>query len=288
MLKSALSTLPFVMQVPIQKMPPSRPAPASSHVPSGTASQRPANTQSSGQPSKGRKRAKQAAGAGTVLLALFSFVVFLGPLGPMAGPRLSGSAPALGHLHSAGSLPGSESMGGHIGSGRVLMAIGTNTSDAQEAPPPLQDNHTALALPVDDPLFSSEEAVSIAEDTGAGIVGVNFSAPGMGEVVKSAHSAAFKSLVLRPSNKKAEVQALQRLKVLSTLRHCQQHARRWSMYCGNSLKIGLCFNCNIAPASGVRASYSCITFPAVECCTALCPHRQAPAYSARCCSAGFA
>ena len=244
MLKSSSISFAFCVQVPIQKMPPSRPAPASSHVPSGTASQRPANPQSSGQPSKGRKRAKQAAGAGTVLLALFSFVVFLGPLGPMAGPRLSGSAPALGHLHSAGSLLGSESMGGHIGSGRVLMAIGTNVSDADKAPLSLQHNQAALVLPVDDPLLFPEEAVSTAEDTRAGIVGDNFSAQGKGvsqgrwgEVAEAAHSAAFKSLVLRPSNKKAEVQALQGLKVLSTLHHCQQHARQWSMHCGNPSRL---------------------------------------------------
>ncbi|KAL3144021.1 hypothetical protein ABBQ32_003825 [Trebouxia sp. C0010 RCD-2024] len=211
-------------KVPIQKMPPSRPAPASSHMPSGTASQRPAAAQSSGQPSKARKRAKQAAGASTVLLALFSFVVFLGPLGPAAGPRLSGSTPALGHPHSAGLLPGSASMGGHIGSGRVLMGIGSNASDAQEVPFSLQHNQTALALPVEDSLFLPDEGLSMAEDSQEAVVGDNFSGQGKvvspgrwGGVLEAAPVAPIKSLVLRPSNKQAEVQALQGLKDLAPL-----------------------------------------------------------------------
>lgn len=234
----------LVTQVPIQKMPPSRPAPASSHMPSGTASQRPATAQSSEKPSKARKRAKQAAGAGTVLLALFSFVVFLGPLGPMAGPRLSGSAPALGHLHSAGFLPGSASMGGHLGGGRVLMAISSNSSDAQEAPPSLQHNQTALALPVEASLFLPDEALARVEDSEEGVVGDNFSGQGKvvspgrwGGVLEAAHVTPLKSLVLRPSNKQAEVQALQGLKVTSVVPAVPAHARTWSMYCGNHLRL---------------------------------------------------
>lgn len=240
----------LVTQVPIQKMPPSRPAPASSHMPSGTASQRPAAAQSSGQPSKARKRAKQAAGASTVLLALFSFVVFLGPLGPAAGPRLSGSTPALGHPHSAGLLPGSASMGGHIGSGRVLMGIGSNASDAQEVPFSLQHNQTALALPVEDSLFLPDEGLSMAEDSQEAVVGDNFSGQGKvvspgrwGGVLEAAPVAPIKSLVLRPSNKQAEVQALQGLKVTSEVpavpATCKyvEHVLLSSMCCGSRSRL---------------------------------------------------
>lgn len=193
-------------------MPAARPAPAGRHVPSGASSQHHANVQSSTQqPFKARKRAKQAAGAGTFLLALFSFVVFLGPLGPLVGPRLSGSTAALEHL-------GSASLDGHMRNGRVLMAVGSNSSGVLE--PSLQHNETALQLPVDNSLFLGEAAVSTAEGSDESQVADNFSGEGRvvnpgswGDVLEAPHVEPFKSVVLRPSNKKAEVKALQSLKV---------------------------------------------------------------------------
>lgn len=110
-----------------------------------------------------------------------------------------------------------------MGSGRVLMAIGSNSSDGQK-PPSLQNNQTALQLLVDNSLILHEEAVSLAEDAQGGVVADNFSGQGKavsegwrGKVSEGAHVAPFKSLLLRPSNKKAEVQALQGLKVTSML-----------------------------------------------------------------------
>ena len=201
-------------------MPAARPAPVGSHAQTGAHSQHHASNQSSGQPSKARKRAKQAAGAGTVLLALFSFVVVLGPLGPLAGPRLSGSAPDPGHLGSA-PFPGSEGMAGHMGGGRVLMAVGANSSDVLDKP----QQHN-LELPVNDSLLVGGQAgVLTAEGAEQSVVADNFSGHGEvgsqgwlgGAVLEGAHVEPLKSVVLRPSNKKAEGQALQGLKVAT---HC--------------------------------------------------------------------
>lgn len=207
------------MQVPIQKMPAARPAPAGS-AQFGASSQHRANSQSAGQPSKARKRAKQAAGAGTIMLALFSFVVFMGPFGPLAGPRLSGPAPALGHSGSAPLLPGSESLAGHMGSGRVLMAVGSNSSDVLDDS--LQHNQTTLELPVDNSLLLRREIVSTSEGSDESVVSDNFSDQGKlvsqgwlgGRELEASHVEPLKSVVLRPSNKNAEVQALQGLKVV--------------------------------------------------------------------------
>lgn len=219
----AVHQVSLATQVPIQKMPAARPAPAGSHAQIGAHSQHYASNQSSGQPSKARKRAKQAAGAGTVLLALFSFVVVLGPLGPLAGPRLSGSAPDLGHLGSA-PFPGSEGVAGRMGSGRVLMAVGSNSSDVLDKPqqhnPAQQKN---LELPVNNSLLVGQAGVLTAEGNDQSMVADNFSGHGEvvsqgwlgGAVVEGAPVEPLKSVVLRPSNKKAEGQALQGLKVHS-------------------------------------------------------------------------
>ena len=202
-------------------MPAARPAPASS-AQFGTSKQHHATNQSASQASKARKRAKQAAGAGTLLLALFSFVVFLGPLGPLSGPRLSVSAPDLGHLGSAPFLPGSESMAGHTGSGRILMAVGSNTSDVLDSS--LQHNQTALELPVNNSLLLRKAIALTTDGSDESFVADNFSDHGKvvsqgwlgGRVLEAGHVEPFKSVVLRPSNKNAEVQALQGLKVTST------------------------------------------------------------------------
>ena len=202
-------------------MPAARPAPASSHMPSNASSQQSrqhaVNAPSSGQPSKGRKRAKQAAGAGTVLLALFSFIVFLGPLGPLGGAGLSRTAPALGHLASSQDLPASQAMDHHhVGGGRVLMAVPTNKSDGLDSP--LTDDQSALVLPVNSSLF--DQALITATSTGDSVV--NESLSGQGQVIRqawwpsmlvAAHVEPSKSIVLRPSNKKVESEALQGLKV---------------------------------------------------------------------------
>ena len=210
-------------QVPIQKMPAVRPSPAASHMLSSSSSrqssQHATNVQSPAQPAQARKRAKQAAGAGTVLLALFSFVIFLGPLGPLAGQGLwSGPAPGLGHLGSSQGLPASDSMTPHIGGGRVLMAVGTNTSDMLDSSS--QENQTVLVIPANQSFF--EEVLSIAEGSGESTGSEN--RPGQGQitgeawwprVMEAGHVEPSKSIVLRPSNKKAESQALQGLKVNS-------------------------------------------------------------------------
>lgn len=196
-------------------MPAARPAPAGSHAQLGASGQHHASNQSSSQPSKAHKRAKQAAGAGTVLLALFSFVVVLGPLGPLAGPRLSGSAPDLGHLGSA-PFPGSEGMAGHMGGGRVLMAVGSNSSDVLEQP--RQHNPE---LPVNNSLLVGQVSDLTVEGGEQSVVADNFSGHGEvvsqgwlgGAVLERAPEEPLKSVVLRPSNKKAEGQALQGLKV---------------------------------------------------------------------------
>lgn len=246
----------FVAQVPIQKLPAARPAPAG-RAQFGASSQHHAHSQSAGQPSKARKRAKQVAGAGTILLALFSFVVFLGPLGPLAGPRLSGSAPF---------LPGSESMVSHTGSGRVLMAVGSNSSDDLDNS--LPHNRTALELPVYN--FLPVQVVAPTEGSDESLVADNFSDQGKvvsrgwggGRVMEAGHVAPFKSVVLRPSNKKAEVQALQGLKVTSVpstatdmpaVDHTLQSCHRI---------VSVCFDVQVSICTRRSAPRVCATKPA--------------------------
>ncbi len=211
-------------------MPASRPA-----VPSGTSShqssQHPANIQMSGPPAKARKRAKQAAGAGTVLLALFSFVVFLGPLGPMAGPSLN----ALGQSHAPLGpathmvLPDPGSLMDHpSGGGRVLMSVGgENVTDASPV-----SNETQL-VPID--ASFNGQAMSLAEGSGdngvlvevrqddGGVVQSGAGGQGWWSgLLDAAHVEPSKSIVLRPSNREAESQALQGLKVVSLVLALQQ------------------------------------------------------------------
>ena len=209
-------------------MPASRPASVPSSTSSHQSSQHPANIQSSGPPAKARKRAKQAAGAGTVLLALFSFVVFLGPLGPMAGPSLN----ALRQSHAALGpathmvLPDPGSLMDHpAGSGRVLMSVaGEHATDAL----PVSDV-TQLVLPIN--ASFNGQAVSLAEGSGdngdngvlvevqqddGGVVQSGAAGQGWWSgLLDAAHVEPSKSIVLRPSNREAESQALQGLKVLS-------------------------------------------------------------------------
>ena len=197
-------------------------------MPSGASSrqssQQATNVQSAGPPAKARKRAKQAAGAGTVLLALFSFVIFLGPLGPMAGPGPPlGPALGLGHLEVSQGMPASDSMTPHMSSGRVLMAVGPNTSDTVDSSS--QDNQTVLVLPANQSFL--QEDLSTAEGSGESIGRDTHPAQGqvIGEgwwprVVEAGHVEPFKSIVLRPSNKKAESQALQGLKVVYSCQQC--------------------------------------------------------------------
>jgi len=213
-------------------MPASRPASVPSSTSSHQSSQHPANIQSSGPPAKARKRAKQAAGAGTVLLALFSFVVFLGPLGPMAGPSLN----ALGQSHATLGpathmvLPDPGSLMDHpAGSGRVLMSVaGEHATDAL----PVSDV-TQLVLPIN--ASFNGQAVSLAEGSGdngvlvevqqddGGVVQSGAAGQGWWSgLLDAAHVEPSKSIVLRPSNREAESQALQGLKVLSLVLDLQQ------------------------------------------------------------------
>ena len=213
-------------------MPASRPASVPSSTSSHQSSQHPANIQSSGPPAKARKRAKQAAGAGTVLLALFSFVVFLGPLGPMAGPSLN----ALGQSHATLGpathmvLPDPGSLMDHpAGSGRVLMSVaGEHATDAL----PVSDV-TQLVLPIN--ASFNGQAVSLAEGSGdngvlvevqqddGGVVQSGAAGQGWWSgLLDAAHVEPSKSIVLRPSNREAESQALQGLKVPSLVLALQQ------------------------------------------------------------------
>lgn len=214
-------------KVPIQKMPASRPASVPSSTSSHQSSQHPANIQPSGPPAKARKRAKQAAGAGTVLLALFSFVVFLGPIGPMAGPSLN----ALGRSHAPLGpatqmvLPGPGSLMDHpSGGGRVLMSVdGENVTDALPV-----SNETQLVLPIN--ASFSGQAISLAEGSGdngvllevlqddGGVVQSGAAGQGWWSgLLDAAHVEPSRSIVLRPSNREAESQALQGLKDLAPL-----------------------------------------------------------------------
>ena len=213
-------------------MPASRPASVPSSTSSHQSSQHPANIQPSGPPAKARKRAKQAAGAGTVLLALFSFVVFLGPIGPMAGPSLN----ALGRSHAPLGpatqmvLPGPGSLMDHpSGGGRVLMSVdGENVTDALPV-----SNETQLVLPIN--ASFSGQAISLAEGSGdngvllevlqddGGVVQSGAAGQGWWSgLLDAAHVEPSRSIVLRPSNREAESQALQGLKVVSLILDLQQ------------------------------------------------------------------
>ena len=215
-------------------MPASRPA----SVPSGTSSQQSsqhcANVQTTVMPAKARKRAKQAAGAGTVLLALFSFVVFLGPFSPMAGPSMQsmshGRIPQ-GDTHMV--LPDfGSSMDHPMGGGRVLMAAGVE--NATVASP--NSNETQLVLPNNSSFDGQAVLLAEGSDDNGALVNVrhdrgldtdNVSGKGWWSgLLEAAHVEPSKSIVLRPSNREAESQALQGLKValtltLSGMSHCR-------------------------------------------------------------------
>ncbi len=218
-------------------MPASRPASVLSGTSSHQSSQHPANIQTSGPPAKARKRAKQAAGAGTVLLALFSFVVFLGPLGPMAGPSLNTPGQSHGPLGPTTRmvLPDPGSLMDHpSGGGRVLMSVaGDNATDVLPV-----SNETQLVLPIN--ASFNGQAMSLAEGSGdngvllevrqddGGVV--QSGAAGQGwwlGLLDAAHVEPSKSIVLKPSNREAESQALQGLKVPSLVLALQQSSLSW-------------------------------------------------------------
>lgn len=101
------------------------------------------------------------------------------------------------------------------------MAVGSNSSDVLGKPQ--QHNQTALELPVNDSLLVGQVGVLTAEGDDQSVVADNFSGHGevvsqgwlRGAVLEGAPVEPIKSVVLRPSNKKAEGQALQGLKVTS-------------------------------------------------------------------------
>ena len=202
-------------------MPASRPASVPSATSSHQSSQHPANVHTSGPPAKARKRAKQAAGAGTVLLALLSFVVFLGPFGPMAGLSLQ-SLPhrQLSMQTTQMGLPESGSSMDHtLGGGRVLMSVGVEDSTDVVS----GKNETQLVLPINASFGGN--AMSLAEGSGengvlvevrddGGVIKVEDTEQGWWSgLLNTAHVEPSKSVVLRPSNREAESQALQGLKV---------------------------------------------------------------------------
>ena len=198
-----------------------------------------------------RKRAKQAAGAGTVLLALFSFVVFCGPLGPFSSP-----SPALqalpvdpsGQISTAATaLVPSQAGGGHqsLGGGRVLMSL--EEQNATAALPVSNATQLVLVTNMSDSEHHPTQAASLSEGSGDNSALLN-TAKGTGmravqgdstallevtaaeamaeagrdkgqgwwsRLLEAAHVEPSKSIVLRPSNREVESQALQGLKANS-------------------------------------------------------------------------
>lgn len=183
----------------------------------------------SAQPQRARKRVKQAAGAGTVLLALFSFVVLMGPLGP-----LQGFAPAAQQQHVQAGGAGAVNGALH-GAGRVLMSLPSgsehapsnlNNSQLQSLslgqsghlPARLNDDH--LQLPHDG-RHVPHDVMSLMEGSAENDVAL----PVQRSVDVTLHvqewwssgadNASYdnsKSIMLRPSDKIAEQEALQGLK----------------------------------------------------------------------------
>lgn len=218
-------------QVPIQRMPAVRPAsahqlPASEQLHTQQPSQQPAGQPGfyhppsstkpqPAQPQRARKRAKQAAGASTVLLALFSFVVLIGPLGPLQG--FTPSPPQQNLMHSSDA--GIASDGLHS-SGRVLMSL---PSAAEHLPARLND--TQLQLLHHNRLPKSG-VVSLMEGSGENDVALpghqtaEMRLQGQGWWSQGPDDAPYdspKSIMLRPSDKAAEQQALEGLKASALL-----------------------------------------------------------------------
>lgn len=214
-------------------MPAVRPAPASQlpgfaptahqQLPQPQSNQQPSTIGSQPaqqpQPVRGRKRAKQAATAGTALLALFSFAVFMGPLGSLQG--LSQTAPQelpLG-LHNS---PADVMRGG----GRVLMSALADPADEQlMSASTLNATHLQFASePNTTQLQYRQKHLSglyLQEGSGENDVPVeggtrqqsryqlqNWSP----EVSAGAGLQGLQSIVLKPSDKAAEQDALQQLK----------------------------------------------------------------------------
>lgn len=243
-------TAKLLLQVPIQRMPAARPAPAPAHqLPAGPQQPSQQPSQQSGlhhnsgskaqtaQPQRSRKRAKQAAGAGTALLALFSFVVFLGPLGP-----LQGFSPAAQQQQMHTGM--TETPGGALhSSGRVLMSLpsglehtpaGFNNSQQQQMNTvsrsehlPARPNDTQLQLPHSSGVAKQGNPAFI-EGTGENDValpvqnGAEVALHGQAWWLHGANSSYddSRSIMLRPSDKVAEQQALQGLKVWLAQSNC--------------------------------------------------------------------
>ena len=99
------------------------------------------------------------------------------------------------------------------------MAVGSNSSDDLDNS--LQHNQNALELPVYNSLPLRGAVASPTESSDESEVADNFSDQDTvvsqgwlgGRAMEAGHVAPFKTVVLRPSNKKAENQALQGLKV---------------------------------------------------------------------------
>ena len=101
------------------------------------------------------------------------------------------------------------------------MAVGSNSSDVLDRS--LQHNQTMLELPGNNSLLLRGAIDSTTEGSDESFVYDKFSDQGKvvshgwlgGSVLEAGHVEPFKSVVLRPSNKDAEVQVLQGLKVTS-------------------------------------------------------------------------
>lgn len=165
------------------------------------------------QPQRVRKRVKQAAGAGTVLLALFSFVVFMGPLGPLQ--RFAPAPQDFAHSLSA------ETTAGELhSSGRVLMSLPSGSEHV-----PVVLNETQLQL-LHDSRLPKNGVVPLMEGSGENDVatpgrpGAETWLQGQGWWSDGPDHAPFdspKSIMLKPSDKAAEQQALQGLKASHNL-----------------------------------------------------------------------
>ena len=148
-------------------------------------------------------------------------------------------------------------MAGHMGSGRVLMAVGSNSSDMLDSS--LQHNQTALELPVNNSLLVGKAIASTTEGSDVSFVADNFSDQGKvvsqgwlgGRMLEAGHVEPFKSVVLRPSNKNAEVQALQGLKVTPTP---STATNMWIVHCSRVISLPISaakYGCLFAPGISV-------------------------------------